>query len=792
MSLVVSRARRRVLAHHQLTKLKTRPTLGVWALCLAGFASIILVVIVGTLVAALAWFGRFAGALPPPDQLAQQRPFQTTRILASDGKTDLFDLTDPQGGDRTIIPLSEVPRYLIEAVIATEDAGFYSNPGFEIRSILRASLDDLTHQQILSGASTITQQVVRNVLLTPDERLDLSARRKIKEIVLAYQLTETYSKDDILSVYLNDIYFGNRSYGIEAAAEGYFGKPAASLDLAECALLAGLPQAPSYYDPFVHLDDAKQRQEYVLQRMVEQGYITPSQAQAAASEQLHFVDRRHAEIAPHFVNYVSDSLLAQLGSERLYHAGDRVITTLDTSLQQAAEQAIKLNFQALPETAGNNVALVALDPRTGRILAMVGSANYEDSSIAGEVNMALAPRESVGILSPLTYALALEKGQTLVSQIDAKPPLNVDLGKPVATPAPSGNPVVNGPVTLRQALGFGLDQPANDLMGQVGNQAFIDLVTKLGIADFAKRVEYGSDLQIVGAQVSPLEVAQAYAMLADAGEAHPVSAVERIVGPDGQILQQISTPGNRLLDPGIAFLVTSVLSDPSVRPPLSKDVFNVGSPVAVHFRVSDDRRDAWVSGYTPNLVVVVWMGRANGRPLDNVDVAAHIWSDFVREALKLRPAGSFVIPANVTTMSLCQTPDCSIRRTEYVIRGTQAAVEDANAVAVGRIPPMISTGRTPLVDRFPASSVSSVGATPIAAPGLQVTVPNLTGLTPEQARARLQTVGLNDAPLVNYLSRNQLSAIQQQIPVGQVVSTSPAAGQIVAPKTSVVLAVRSN
>ena len=792
MSLVVSRSRRLLKTHHLASRPRPRTTLAIWALCVVGFGSIALVIGVATVVALLAWFGRFAGALPSPEQLTQQTPFQTTRILASDGRTDLFDLTDPQGGNRTIVPLSDMPRALIEGVIATEDAGFYSNPGFEIRAILRASIDDLTRQHIVSGASTITQQVVRNILLSPSERLDMSARRKIKEIVLAYQLTQTYSKDEILSVYLNEIYFGNHSYGIEAAAEGYFGKPAADLDLAESAMLAGLPQAPSEYDPYIRLDEVKRRQETVLQRMVDQGYITPAQAQAAESETLHFVDRRHALVAPHFVNYVGDLLLSQLGPERLYHSGYHVVTTLDDSLQRQTESAIQSDLKPLQGTAGNNVAVVALDPRNGQILAMVGSANYEDSTIAGQVNMALAPQASAGILSPLTFALALEKGQTLNSRIDPNPSVNLALGSPVTVASAAGLPVASGPVTLRQALGLGLDQPANTLIGQVGNQSFINLVTRLGVTDFAKRVQYGQDLHVAGAQVSPLEVAEMYAMLANAGTAHRASAVQKILAANGNVVAQTSYPGSKLLDPGVAYLVTNVLSDPSVRPPLSKNLFDVGYPVAVHFRVSDNRRDAWVSGYTPNLVVVVWLGRVNGQPLEDPNVAAHIWSDVVKAALKERPVEKFAVPSDVTTMSLCQNPDCSIHQSEYIIRGTQATAEDANAAALGTAPPTISTGRTPLVNRFASASPATITAPAVVPSTDNVTVPDLSGSSLDQARARLAALGLTDAPLVTYLSRTQLSMTQQRVAVGRVVGTAPAAGEVVATKTSIVLSVRSN
>jgi membrane peptidoglycan carboxypeptidase len=335
----------------------------------------------------LIWFGQFAGALPSVDELTGRTVFQTMPVFAADGTTKLYEITDPKGGRRTVVPLSEVPRPLIEATIATEDAGFFSNPGFELRSILRAGFDDLTHQQIVSGASTITQQVVRNVLLSAADRNDVTARRKIKEIVVAYQVTQTYSKDDILEIYLNEIYYGNHNYGIEAAAQGYFGESAGNLSLAQAAMLAGIPQAPGFYDPYNRFSDVKARQEYVLGRMVEQGYITGDEASEADAEDVHLVDGVRSAVAPHFITLVTDEVEGKVGSDQLYRAGDQVVTTLDASLQNVLDQDIQQNLEALHQANGTNVAAVALDPSTGAILGMVGSASYDDPGIAGEVNM---------------------------------------------------------------------------------------------------------------------------------------------------------------------------------------------------------------------------------------------------------------------------------------------------------------------------------------------------------------------------------------------------------------------
>ncbi|MGH2460397.1 MAG: transglycosylase domain-containing protein, partial [Chloroflexota bacterium] len=595
MSLAITQARKRGPIRHPVARLvgssSSRSALWVVLMCAVGLLAFTLVGIVAAAIWLIAWFGQFAGALPPPDQLTARAPFQTTPILADDGSTVLYEITDPQGGRRTIVKLSQMPRSLIEATIATEDAGFFSNPGFEIRAIFRATVEDLAHQELLSGASTITQQVVRNVLLTPQERLDRSGRRKVKEIIIAYQLTQTYTKDEILSVYMNEIPYGNRSYGVEAAAETYFGKPATQLDLAQAAMLAGIPQAPSYYDPYQNPEAVKDRQSYVLQRMVDQGYISESQASAAAAEPLHFIDRQRAAIAPHFVNDVSNLLRSQLGTERLYHGGDHVITTLDVPLQAMAERAVTSNPSVAAKGSGVNAALVAIDPRSGKVLAMVGSADYGDASIAGEVNMALAPRQSTGILAPFTYALALSHGQTLLSSVIDEP-LESAQGTVLLNSATNPHQYL-GPVTLRQAIGLGLAAPALQILKNLGSQSLIDLMTRSDLASFKQEVDYTPSLIVAGARVSPIQVAQAYAMLANGGTAHPTSVIDQIVDPSGKVVLRTPDKSSAALSTGVAYLVSSALADPSVRPPDVQRALDLDRPVAFHAATSDDRRDSW-------------------------------------------------------------------------------------------------------------------------------------------------------------------------------------------------------
>jgi membrane peptidoglycan carboxypeptidase len=780
----------RRLARASRTSRQPRPIPVALVLCLVGALAFGAVALVVALIWGLVWFGQFAGTLPPPDELTARQVFQTTRVVASD-ESPLYEITDPEGGRRTVIRLDQMPRALIEATIATEDPGFFSNPGFEIRSILRASVEDLGNNGIVSGASTITQQVVRNVLLGPDERYQLSLRRKIRELVLAYQLTQTYTKDEILQIYLNEIPYGNRSYGIEAAAQGYFGKSAVNLDLAESALLAGLPQAPGEYDPFTRPDEVKQRQEYVLQRMVQQGYITADEADAAAAEPLQFVDRRHAQVAPHFVVYVTDILSQQMGVDALYHDGDAVITTLDPTLQSIAEQAVSQNLASLAHAGGNNLALVALDPQTGRILALVGSANFDDGAIAGQVNMALAPRQSGGILSPLTFASAIEAGRNLLT------PIEVPATPGAASDSSAGSTAAaTEKVTLADALGRGLTDPTSRLLVETGNQGFLDLADRIGVANVVGRVTYGLGSVIAGVQVTPLEVAQVYAALAAGGVARPPSAIVRVVDSSGQTVTQTDTVGHPALDPGVAYLVSSVLADPKYDDGSGLLPSRAAAPIAARAAIADDRKDAWAAGYTSNLVVVVWAGNVNGLPMTDGSPAVQVWNAFTGGALESRPPGSFSVPADVVDVAVCPNPACASKVSLPAIKGTEKSVQALAAASQANPETVTSNSRTPLVDR--SRGVSPAGG-PSTAPGVTavtptrnglLTIPDVAGTSPEGAHERLVAAGLVVAPQIQYVSAGELPAGAKNIAVGQVVGTAPGASEQVAAGTSVVLVIR--
>src|SRR6266536_6387377 len=340
--------------------------------------------------AIMALYLYYARDLPDPNALSRRQLFQTARILDRQGRL-LQEINDPTGGRRIVVDLSDVTKVMRDATIAAEDASFYDNPGFDVRAVVRATYQWLRSGTPQSGASTITQQLVKNTLLGPEQ----TAERKIKEAFLAMELTRRYSKDAILQMYMNEILYGNRAYGVEAAAETYFGKQAKDLSLAEASLLAGLPQAPSFYDPYTNMPAARERQSYVLDQMVRTGAITLAQRDAAFSAPLKLVPASQGgpQEAPHFVTYVRQLVEEQFGTEALFRLGLQITTSLDLDLQHLAEKSASDHIADIKARSATNAALVAIQPSSGEVVAMLGSVRFNDASIAGQVNVALAPRQ---------------------------------------------------------------------------------------------------------------------------------------------------------------------------------------------------------------------------------------------------------------------------------------------------------------------------------------------------------------------------------------------------------------
>jgi 1A family penicillin-binding protein len=606
---------------------------------------------------AVAGYTYIAISLPAPEELQTRSvTFASTKIYDRNGGL-LYEVFDPQGGRRTLVPLAHISPYLRQATIATEDKRFYQHPGVDPIGIARAVWQNVTEKSIVSGASTITQQLARTVFLSPEERVQRTLSRKIKEAVLATEITRRYSQDAILEIYLNTIYYGNLAYGIEAAAETYFGKTAADLSLAEATLLAGLPQSPAIYDPFTNPEAAKARQTVVLGLMAEEGYITPAQAEAARSEELQFVAQRTDMRAPHFVTYVRQLLEQNYGSAVLYQGGLQVYTTLDPRLQGTAERVTREQIAALTDKHVTNAALVAIRPGTGEILAMLGSVDFFDPEIDGQVNVALRLRQPGSAIKPVTYVAAFEKGWTLATLIMDVPTEFPDGANPPYKPT-NYDEKFHGPVLVRTALGSSYNIPAVKTLQYVGLPAFLEMAHRLGIISL-NRPDYGLSLTLGGGDVTLLELTGAYAVFANGGRQVPPVAVLRIVDNYGRVIEEYQAPeGQPVISPQHAYLITSILSDNDARTPAfgPNSALKLSRPAAAKTGTTNDWRDNWTIGYTPDLVAGVWVGNSDNTPMahiSGVTGAGPVWRNFMEEALAETPPREFTRPEGIETIEIC-------------------------------------------------------------------------------------------------------------------------------------------
>ena len=633
------------------------------------------VLFTGLLMLGLVGYFYVAAQLPLPEELERRAfRFASSQIYDREGGL-LWELMDPHGGRRTWVPLQRISRYAIAATIATEDRFFYTNVGVDPIAVVRALYYALSEGEVVSGGSTITQQLVRNVLLSPEERAQKTLRRKLREAVLAIEVARRYPKEKILEIYLNQIYYGNLAYGIEAAAQTYFGKPAAELNLAEAALLAGLPQAPATYDPIIYPERAKKRQQIVLGLMVEAGYVTPAQALAAYQQYLEYKPPPVQLRAPHFVVYVRQLLESRYGADALYHEpGLKVVTTLDPRIQAIVEEEVARQVAALRNKDVSNGAAVVLGARTGEILALVGSPDFNDERAAGQVNMALQPRQPGSAIKPLVYLAALERGWT---------PATLIMDVPVEYPDGRGGVYrpknydgkFRGPVLLRAALANSLNIPAVKALEFVRIPALQEMARRLGITTLT-RGDHGLALALGSGEVSLLELSGAYQAIANGGRRAPPVAILRVTDGLGRLIEVYQPPsGEAVLRPEHAYLITHILADNEARTPLfgANSPLRLSRPAAAKTGTTDDFRDSWTIGYTPDVVVGVWVGNADNRPtrgLSGLAGAAPIWHAIMERILADTPVHDFVRPRGVVEVEICAdsgtipSPDCPRRRRE--------------------------------------------------------------------------------------------------------------------------------
>ncbi|MGQ9585222.1 MAG: transglycosylase domain-containing protein [Anaerolineae bacterium] len=627
---------------------------------------------------AMAAYGAVALSLPAPEELGRRvATFRSTEILDRKGRP-LYVVNDPNGGRREVVPLSAISPWLIQATLATEDPNFYLHPGVDPVAVARALWYDLRYGAPLVGGSTIPQQLVKLAFLTPERTLE----RKVKEAVLAAEVSRRYPKDTILELYLNEIHYGNLAYGAEAAAQTYFAKPAAQLTLAEASFLAGIPQAPARYDPYTNFAACKARQEVVLGLMAKHQWISREQAKAALADPLHLAPRSASLVmnAPHFTLYVREQLEARYGPHALYQNGLRVTTTLDLELQQAAEQIVRSHLRTLGTNHATNGALVALDPATGEILALVGSADFFDETIDGQVNMALSPRQPGSAIKPFTYLAAFERGWTAATLIWDVPAEFPDGANPPYRPR-NYDGQFRGPVLVRQALGNSLNVPAVKALQFVGVEGLKEMAARMGISTL-DQPDYGLSLTLGGGEVTLLELTAAYGVLANGGMRVPPVTLLRVEDSSGRLIEvHHQQPGRQVVSAEHAFLITDILADPQARQPVfgsTARFLDLGRPAAVKTGTTNDVRDAWTVGYTPDLVIGVWVGNADNtamKGLSGASGAAPIWQAAMLWALKDKPPRAFDRPPGVVSLEICAdsgtipSEACEHRKTEWFVRG---------------------------------------------------------------------------------------------------------------------------
>ncbi len=565
--------------------------------------------------------------------------FQTTRIYSRDGVL-LYEIFEE--GRRIVVPLDRIPFAMRWATIATEDDTFYENPGFDPPSILRAAWEWIRSGEIVSGGSTITQQLVRQIVFDYEERNERTLRRKLKEAALAWVMTQQYSKDEILELYLNEVYYGNLAYGVESAANIYFDKPATELTVAEAAFLAGLVQSPATYDPYTNFAAAKVRQRQVLDLMVRHGYLSAADAEAAFNEPPRAVtDLASPDVpllAPHFTVEVRRQLgqLPGLDPELVARGGLKVYTTLDMRYYTLAEQIARAHVAEIGEEFNlHNAALVALNPNTGEVLAMLGSVDYEDESIDGAVNVALSPQQPGSTMKPLTYAAALERGWQ-PADVLWDVPMVYDTGVGLYEPN-NYDGRFHGPVRLRDALANSYNIPAVTLLREVGVSALLEIAQRFGIESLGDDPSrYGLSLTLGGGEVTPLEIAAAFGVFANGGKRVTPYYIARVEDSQGNVLYEApNTTGEQVLDPRIAFIISDILSDNAARTPAmgADSPLLLDFPAAAKTGTTNDFRDNWTVGYTPHLVVVVWAGNTDNTPMaegtTGLTGAAPIWHDYM-------------------------------------------------------------------------------------------------------------------------------------------------------------------
>ena len=587
--------------------------------------------------------------LPSPDRLISPNQPLTTEFYDRNGRI-LYRLYE--GRNRSLSQLDELPKYLIDATIAIEDKNFYKHGGVDLEAIIRAVVHNIKSEN-QEGASTITQQLIKNSLLTPEKTYS----RKIKEIILAIWTESKYTKREILQMYFNETPYGGPTWGIRAAAETYFNKEPKGLTLSESAFLAGLPASPSQFSPYgTHPELGIERQKQVLRRMVDEKYITQSQMDEALKENLSIQPPRDNIKAPHFVFYIKDLLAQKYGPRVVSQGGLKIYTSLDLDLQEKVEKIVSDEVGNLASLNVQNGAAMVTDPKTGQILAMVGSKDFFQSQF-GNFNTTIALRQPGSSIKPVNYATAFKQGFSPGNTIlDAPTVFKDEWGNTYAPQNYDGT--FHGPISIRQALGSSLNVPAVKMLATVGVPSMIQTAKDLGITTFNDPNRYGLSLTLGGGEVKMIEMMGAYGSFSQNGKLEKVTGILKVTDSSGNTLEEYQKDGTQSLTSEVAYMINSILSDNNAR----SIAFGVNSllnipGVAVKTGTSDNKRDNWTFGYSPDFVVGVWVGNNDNSPMDprltsGITGAAPIWNKITQVMLSKYPSAGFIQPEGVTLASI--------------------------------------------------------------------------------------------------------------------------------------------
>src|SRR3990167_944488 len=593
--------------------------------------------------------------IPALESISERRVDQSTKIYDRTGEILLYDTS--RDVRRALIPFEDISPYVKSATLAIEDKDFYYHNGFQLTSFLRAVLVNLTPLSFSQGGSTITQQVVKNSILTKDK----TPTRKLKELILALKLEKVLTKDDILTLYLNEIPYGGTIYGIEEASQGFFGKTASDLTLAESAYMASLPKAPTYYSPYgSHKQELEERKNLVLREMLANNFISKDDYENALEEKVEFKPRGNTSNikAPHFIFFVLDHLTKKYGEDIITNGNFRVITTLDYSIQQDAEAVAKKYGPINKERFnGENNAIVALDPKTGDILAMVGSRDYFDKEIEGNFNAALGHRQPGSTFKPIVYSVLFNRGftdNTLLfdTPIQFSPncePNDFTTNEICYSPV-NYDDRFRGPITIRNALAQSVNIPAVEALYLAGVKNAVDLARNLGIDSLVNLSDYGLSLVLGGGSVSLLDMVSTYSVFANDGVRNPYNPVLLVEDAQGNTVDRYITSSHRVLPEQTARTISSILSDNAARTPAygsNSPLYVTSRDVAVKTGTSNDYRDAWIIGYTPNIVIGAWVVNNDNSPMEKKVaglIVSPLWREVIDRVLPRTTFESFIPP----------------------------------------------------------------------------------------------------------------------------------------------------